>query len=322
MGRKIRLEYPGAIYHVMNRGDHREAIYRDDTDRQRFLETLAEGCAKTGWRIHAFCLMGNHFHLVVETPQGNLVAGMKWFLGVYTSRFNRRHKLFGHLFSGRYKALLVDGHGSGYLKTVCDYVHLNPARAGLIAAPAPLAAYRWSSYPLYLESPAARPVWLRTGRLFGEWRIPQDSQAGRHEFSTAMELRRRSEREDDEFKPLRRGWCLGSETFRQELLAQVSERQGDWHYGAELVESAHAKAERLIVTELERMGWTEADLAARRKGDPFKVSLAAKVRAETTVTLAWIAARLGMGTRGHLTHLLYRQGRAFTPESSPAQLWK
>ena len=93
MARKLRVEYPGAIYHVMNRGDHREAIYRDDTDRQRFLGTLAEGCVKTGWHIHAFCLMGNPFHLVVETPQGNLVAGMKWFLGVYTSRFNRRPRL-------------------------------------------------------------------------------------------------------------------------------------------------------------------------------------------------------------------------------------
>ena len=321
MARKLRVEYPGAIYHVMNRGDHREAIYRDDMDRQRFLETLAEGCVKTGWHIHAFCLMGNHFHLVVETPRGNLVAGMKWFLGVYTSRFNRRHQLFGHLFSGRYKALIVDGSGNGYLKTVCDYVHLNPARAGLIGEEAPLTAYRWSSFPVYLQSPARRPVWLRTERLFGEWRIPQDSEAGRREFCAGMELRRRSDA-DDEFKPLRRGWCLGSEEFRQELLAQVSERQGGWHYGAELVESAQAKAERLIVAELQRAGRTETDLAARPKGDPFKVRLAMKVRGETTVTLAWIAARLSMGTRGHLTHLLYRHERATAPDSPQTQLWK
>jgi len=120
MARKVRVEYPGAIYHVMNRGDRREEIFRDDDDRQRFLSTLGEACAKTGWQVHALCLMSNHFHLVIETPQGNLVAGMKWFLGTYTSRFNRRHKLFGHLFSGRYKALIVDGSGNGYLKTVCD----------------------------------------------------------------------------------------------------------------------------------------------------------------------------------------------------------
>src|SRR6266542_371890 len=109
MPRKLRIEYPGAIYHVMSRGDRREPIFRDDEDRKLFLATLGECCGKTDWQVHAWCLMPNHFHLVVETPKGNLVAGMKWFLGTYTSRFNRRHKLFGHLFSGRYKALIVDG---------------------------------------------------------------------------------------------------------------------------------------------------------------------------------------------------------------------
>ena len=89
--------------------------------------------------------MGNHFHLVVQTPQANLVAGMKWFLGTYTRWFNRRHKLFGHLFSGRYKAVIVDGSGNGYLRTVCDYVHLNPARAKLLLAEQPLREYRWSN---------------------------------------------------------------------------------------------------------------------------------------------------------------------------------
>ena len=96
MPRKLRVEYEGALYHVMNRGDRREPIFKDDTDRQRFVGTLAECCAKTDWQVHALCLMPNHFHLVVETPKANLVAGMKWFLGTYTGRFNRRQKLFGH----------------------------------------------------------------------------------------------------------------------------------------------------------------------------------------------------------------------------------
>src|SRR6266853_279489 len=108
MARKLRIRYEGAVYHVMNRGDHQEDIFRSDQDCELFLETLRETCAKIDWQIHAWCLMSNHFHLVVKTPNGNLVAGMKWLLGTYTSRFNRLHKLFGHLFSGRYKALLVD----------------------------------------------------------------------------------------------------------------------------------------------------------------------------------------------------------------------
>jgi len=116
--------------------------------------------------------MSHHFHLVSETPRANLVAGMQWLLGVYTNRFNHRHKEFGHLFSGRYKALHVDGSGNGYLKAVCDYVHLNPVRAGLIAPEQPLETYRWSSYPLYLQEPGKRPRWLRVDRLLGEWGIP------------------------------------------------------------------------------------------------------------------------------------------------------
>src|SRR2546429_638442 len=121
--------------------DRQEPIFQDDADRQRFLETLGETCAKTEWQVHAWCLMGNHFHLVLETPQANLVAGMKWFLGTYTSRFNRRHKLFGHLFSGRYKSLVVDGSSKGYLRTVCDYVHLNPVRAKLLSPEQKLSEY-------------------------------------------------------------------------------------------------------------------------------------------------------------------------------------
>ena len=141
MARKLRVEYPGAVYHVMNRGDRREPIFRDDADRQRFVNTLGEACGKTGWQVHALCLMPNHFHMVLETPRGNLVAGMKWFLGTYTGRFNRRHKLFGHLLSGRYKALIVDGSRNGYLKALCDYVHLNPARAKLLRVQQLLRAY-------------------------------------------------------------------------------------------------------------------------------------------------------------------------------------
>ena len=252
--------------------------------------------------------MSNHFHLVVETPRANLVAGMEWFWGVYTSRFNRRHKLFGHLFSGRYKSLIVDGSGTGYLKTVCDYVHLNPVRARLVKEEQRLESYRWSSYGLYLEWPSRRPAWLRTERLLGEWGVRVDSAAGRRVFAAQMESRRAGEH-DEEFKPLRRGWFFGEKQFRKELLSQMTERRGQWHYGEELQESAEERAEQLIRAELKAKGWTEKELQERRKGDAFKVRLAERLRGETTMTLRWIADRLGMGTRGHLTHLLYWQGR-------------
>ena len=293
----------------MNRGDRREPIFKAETDRQRFLETLGEACAKTGWRVHAYVLMPNHFHLVVETPQPNLVAGMKWFLGTYTSRFNRRHKLFGHLFSGRYKSLIVDGSGSGYLKRVCDYVHLNPARAKLAAADEPLKSFAWSSWPAYLLAPSKRPAWLRVDRLLGEWGIPKDSPAGRQRLEQALEARRGAE-EGEEFKPIRRGWCLGEETFRKELLAQMCARLGAEHYGEERSETAEAMAEQIIAAELKRRRWKEADLRMRPKGHSVKVALAARLRTETTMTVGWIAERLGMGTRGYLNHLLYRRRKS------------
>ena len=114
MARKLRVQYPGAIYHVMDRGDRREDIFVDDADRHDLIRTLAEACAKTGWQIHADCLMRNHFHLVVETPNANLVDGMHWFLSTYTIRLNKRSNLSGHVFSGRYKAIPIDGSGTGY----------------------------------------------------------------------------------------------------------------------------------------------------------------------------------------------------------------
>ena len=133
MPRKMRVQFSGAMYHVMSRGDQRDDIFFDDVDRHDFIKTLAEACQKTDWQVHAFCLMRNHYHLVVETPNANLVAGMQWLQSTYTIRLNNRHALTSHVLSGRYKAQLIEGGGNGYLRTACDYVHLNPIRAKLLA---------------------------------------------------------------------------------------------------------------------------------------------------------------------------------------------
>lgn len=311
MARKLRIEFPGAIYHVMSRGDRREDIFHDDFDRENFIQTLEDVCGKTNWQVHAFCLLPNHFHLVVETPQPNLVAGMKWFLGTYTSRFNRRHGMTGHVFSGRYKSQLV-GTSGGYLRTLADYVHLNPVRAGLLAKDLPILTYRWSSFPSYLLEATLRPSWLRTDRVLGENGIPQDSTAGRREFEHRLETRRSSEI-DDEFNPIRSGWCFGDEAFRQELLGQMAAKLGRHHYGPEIQEAAAMKAQRIVVEELQRLGWSESTLAATRKGDPEKLAVAQRLRKETVVSLEWIANRLQAGTRGYLSHLLYWAKREKLP---------
>jgi putative transposase len=132
------------MYHVMSRGDQREDIFLDDVDRHDFIRTLAEACQKTDWQVHAYCLMRNHSHLVVETPNANLVSGMAWLQSTYTIRLNNRHKLTGHVLSGRYQAQWVDGSGNGYLRAACDYVHLNPVRAKLLAPEDRLPGYQRS----------------------------------------------------------------------------------------------------------------------------------------------------------------------------------
>jgi REP element-mobilizing transposase RayT len=303
MPRPLRVEYAGAIYHVINRGNQRQDIFRDDQDRKIFLDTLGEACVKTEWQVHAYCLMRNHFHLVMETPQANLVTGMKWLLGVYTKRFNIRHKTCGHLFAGRYKALLVDGSGNGYLETVCDYVHLNPVRARLIAAEAGLESFPWSSYPQYLQAPRQRRPWLRVERIFGAKGIRKDTEAGRREFALRMEIRCRQEQSAN-YDDLRRGWSLGSEEFRRELLAGMSERLGPHHYGSQRQESGAEKAERLVREGLAAVGWEERELGRQRKGHPVKVEIARVLRRETTMTLAWIAQRLEMGTWTYVSNLV------------------
>jgi putative transposase len=316
MARKLRIQFPGAIYHLMSRGDRREAIFRDDVDRESFLKTLADACVKTGWQVHAFVLMPNHFHLVVETPQPNLVAGMKWFLGTYTARFNRRHRITGHVFAGRYKSLMVGGIG-GYLRTVCDYVHLNPARARLLSAEQPLTSFPWSSLPWIRRGAGERPSWLRVERLFGECGISTDDVAGCAEYVERLEARRAGET-DEEFKAVRSGWCFGDEHFRKELLSKIDGAAGDSHFGSEFQEASEVKATRIIDEELRRALWAEAELELKRKGDPVKLHIARRLREETTVTLQWISARLRMGTKSHLSHLLYWDKRGEKEQTSPA----
>ena len=257
--------------------------------------------------MHAFVLMGNHFHLVVETPQPNLQAGMQWLLGVYTQAYNRRHHLWGHLFGGRYKAQLVDERDACYLRTVCDYVHLNPARAGLVEAADLLETYLWSSYPLYLR-PARRPVWLRVDRLFGEHSIA--SGATTHE--TRRRFARRTEAQrggphaltEQKMAGLRRGWRVGAEDFLDRLSAKLARRGRPAEAASQRQETDGRLAERLIRQRFVTTGWSEARLRSSAKSDPWKVSLAAELRRTTPMTRAWIVQRLRMGSASYLSALL------------------
>jgi len=141
MARPLRIEFPGAVYHLTTRGNRHYPIYQDDADRAAFLDVLESVVRRFHWVCHSYCLMGNHYHLMVETPDANLSAGMRQLNGVYTQRANRRHSTSGHVFEGRFKAVVIEKES--HLLEVCRYVVLNPVRAGIAAHP---RQWRWSAY--------------------------------------------------------------------------------------------------------------------------------------------------------------------------------
>ena len=161
MARPLRLEFPGAVYHVTSRGDRREAIFEDDQDREAFLSVVAQATERFDAVVLAYCLMGNHYHLVIHTHRGNLSRLMQQLNGVYTQAYNRRHNKVGHLFQGRFKSILVDENA--YLLEVCRYVDLNPIRARMVRDP---GKWRWSSYNAHTGR-AVSPTWLDTPAVHG-----------------------------------------------------------------------------------------------------------------------------------------------------------
>lgn len=163
MARPLRIEFPGAVYHVTSRGNARDDIFADSTDRQTFLLLLENVVNRFNWICHAYCLMDNHYHLLIETPDGNASMGMRHLNGVYTQSFNRRHKRVGHVFQGRFKAIIVEKEN--HLLELCRYVVLNPVRAGMVSAP---QKWHWSSYRA-TGGNAKKESYLATDWILGQF---------------------------------------------------------------------------------------------------------------------------------------------------------
>lgn len=166
MARQLRIEYPNAVYHVTSRGNARADIYLDNADREAFIEVLGMVVSRYNWLCHAYCLMDNHYHLLIETPDGNLSQGMRQLNGIYTQKSNRRHKLVGHIFQGRFKAILVEKEA--HLLELCRYVVLNPVRAGMVPTP---QKWRWSSFKPTSTVSGEKQKFLTT-----EWILSQFSE--------------------------------------------------------------------------------------------------------------------------------------------------
>ncbi len=213
MARPLRIEFPGALYHVTSRGDRREPIFEDDGDRLKFLSVLGEVLERFNWLCHAYCLMKNHYHLMVETPDANLSKGMRQLNGMYTQAFNRRHGRVGHVFQGRFKGIVVDK--DSYLLELARYVVLNPVRAGLVKHP---QKYPWSSYGAMMgEVPA--PRWLATDGLLAQF--SKRRAEARRRYARFVLQGTRKERKESLWSELRQQIYLGDERFVKRMQRQA-----------------------------------------------------------------------------------------------------
>jgi REP element-mobilizing transposase RayT len=304
MPRSPRIEYTGAVYHVMCRGDHREAIFKGDEDRRLFIETLGQVCERTGWRIHGYVLMPNHYHLLLETPNGGLVDGMRWFQTTYTARFNARHRLCGHLFQGRYKAIMVDSDEPSYFRTLSDYIHLNPVRARLLkTAPVRLEGFPWSSYPAYIGK-AKRPSWLEIRRVLESCGLTRPGYR-RYMQGRVLEVRGGGEALAGEWKSIRRGWVLGGEAFREKMLERIGERmesrKRESYSGEEVKGHDRKRAEELLRKGLRALKIEQGEIQGIKTTDERKQALTWLIRSSTQVSCEWICEQLGLGHRSNIS---------------------
>jgi len=213
MARPLRLEFSGAVYHVTARGNAREAIYADDRDRRRFIHIFAEEIAQQQWLCYAWCLMDNHYHLLFETPEPNLIAGMRRLNQVYTQSYNRRHGRTGHVLQGRYKAIIVEKQS--HLLELCRYVVLNPVRAGLVET---VEDWPWSSYGATAGvSPV--PSWLRVDWVLDNFAVDRDAGQAAYRRFVAEGTAAASP-----WEALRGQIWLGGKAFRQRMSGLVAQQ--------------------------------------------------------------------------------------------------
>ncbi len=314
MPRAVRVEYVDAVYHVICRGDRREAIFKDDRDRRTFLKTLAEVCERTGWRVRSYVLMDNHYHLLLHTPEPNLVRGMQWFQGTYTARSNARHCERGHLFQGRYKAIPIESEAGSYGRTVSDYIHLNPARARVVDfSVGRLADYQWSSFPRLIEGEDL-PVWLDPGAAMASHGWSFLAAPDRAAYADYLESRSRevaeNEGNDEQRTEVKRRWFLGSETFREKLTQLAAETVAAGKPDSFEPQSSQSHDEdaatRLLSEGMKRLDLSPEVLARLRPSDPLVQGLIWSIKTRTVMGDEWVADQIGCGHRSNIGRAVRR----------------
>lgn len=296
MARTFRIEFRGACYHVINRGNYKRNLFGDSAASEAFERTLAETAQRFGWKIHAYVVMRNHFHLAVEISEPNLSEGMKWLQGTWVRRYNGLRRIVGRPFQGRYKALLVEP--GEHLGRVCHYIHLNPVRAKVVEAGRAMD-FRWSSLPKFMK--ADRPGWLEASTVLEQAGRLSDTPAGWGKYVEYLEFLATDKEAIKALvaKKLSQGWCVGTKAFLQDMRNKVTLRGMEMERYAGL-EPAEVQIERRLAWEEKLLLLAEAakiDLSnlAPAKSAPEKVLLAAALKRTSSVPNGWLAKRLGMG---------------------------
>ncbi|MEM7790419.1 MAG: transposase [Verrucomicrobiota bacterium] len=316
MARRSRIEYAGAFYHVINRGNYRSFIFETAGARKSFLECLDICCQSQGWRLHAWVLMGNHYHLCLETPEPNLVEGMKWLQSTFANRFNRFRKANGHVFQGRYKAILLD---AGAIGPVCNYIHLNPVRAKLVSC-RDLATYEPSSF-YHLRNARKRRPYEQFDAVLDAAGNLKDTPAGRRLYRDYLAWLSEDvvEQKRVGFEGMCKGWLKGTDEFRQAVLDDLSDKAALRVSESEAAEMRESRWERATIDLLARAGRSEDELLRSPKGAPWKVAVARLLRERYLAPNRWIAQRLSMGRVSTVQSLVSRHR---TGSGKKETIWK
>ena len=321
MPRALRIERVNGIYHVINRGNYRQDLFVDAGAHEAFERCLFEACHKCRWELLGHCVMTNHFHLVIRTPEGNLIYGMKWLQATFANRYHRFRKVHGKLFQGRYKSLIVDE--SAYLGPLLHYVHLNPVRAGLCPA-GDLPGYRWSSF-WYLHQKRKRPAFMDLSAALDHAGGLKDTPAGRRQYQRYLAWLAETDHAQKEmaFEKMSRGWALGTKDFKRSLLkSEGLLKDGSLRAlkleGRELAEANTLRWESLLEKGLSILGKTLAEARNERKSAAWKVWIARVLKTQTSAPNVWIAERLQMGAPQSVSVLTSRLKEAVEQRRNPA----
>lgn len=305
MPRKQRIEFPGATYHIISRGNYRKDLFTSESTIKSFEQSIFETVERCGWNLHAYVIMRNHYHLAVNTPEANLVVGMKWLQSTFATRFNRFHNESGHVFQGRYKSLFVTEDRQ--LHRLIDYIHLNPVRARICKV-SELETFQPSSFAkLWIRNSVCKG--LNRERLLQRFGLPLSRQGMRRYRDRLAVAEERNPRKRKELsKRYCQGWFLGSKEARLELAEKVLADTSEADLEGQTLRGVRKEHwERVTRMALERLNKTTDDIFRDPKGVSWKVDIARLLRKETTASNPWIAERLNMGHPNHVSFLINRK---------------